>query len=392
MRKRFCLWPFAWLLFGLLSLSAILFFLGQRERIANPSAASYAPSGTRALAQLFSQNGYTVAVDRSSKPVLKPGDFVVGFALQHAFTWGVERGDRADIEKALRDHIDRGGRGWILQIPEDFVGASKTARGGPRKGAFDSSVLPTASPKSMELTGGALLNETLGESLVRPGEANVALVRSETNEPILELYGPGKGVLAVLRDGTGATNRFLDQHQNAEFLLWAMALLNPSQGRIVILEALHGDVRDPGLLERIGDWAAAGWWQILFVLVVIAYTLGRRFGLPEVDRSVQRSGRELVDAYADTMRRSRKAQVALKRIVAEADRNIRRRFNLPHDLPVARRNQVLPEALAKVLTRAELAAESPLEEGAAANLVMDLEEELEKLDGLERPRKRRRRR
>jgi hypothetical protein len=155
---------------------------------------------------------------------------------------------------------------------------------------------------------------------------------------------------------------------------------------------MHGAAIDPGLLGILGGWVAAGWWQLVLALVVIGFTLGRRFGLPETDRTHQRSTRELVDAYADTMNRSRKPQVAMKRIVSELDRLVRRRFNLPAELSSQRRNEALPPKLANALVQAELAAESKVDERTATMLLFRLEDEIAAIDGRTLPTRRKRRR
>jgi hypothetical protein len=195
----------------------------------------------------------------------------------------------------------------------------------------------------------------------------------------------------VLFDGIGCTNRFLDAEQNAAFFLKLARMFAPEHGRIVIAEALGGQAVEPGLLATIGTWASVAWWQLILVFIVLVFTFGRRFGLPEVERYHQRGGRELVDAYADVLSRSKKPQIALKKVVDEVDKDVRKRFSISADLSPARRNEVLPPSLGLALSRAGVAAESSLTDSAAVQLLKDLEREVGALKGESIGRRRRKR-
>jgi hypothetical protein len=142
-------------------------------------------------------------------------------------------------------------------------------------------------------------------------------------------------------------------------------------------------------MASIGTWASAAWWQMIILFILICYALGKRFGLPEIGRQGQRGGRELVDAYSDVVSRANKPQIALKKIVRETDREIRKRFSISADLSPKRRNETLPPELGTALSRVELALESSLGESAAVRLLWDLENELAKVTG--QPTRRRRR-
>jgi hypothetical protein len=392
MKRKFGLWPLAWALFGLLVLSGALFLLGARESRTNPSAISFGPSGTRGFADLLRKFGHDVQVTSASNPSLEADDLVLGFVLGSSF--GEREGPDAPnvLGKSLRKHVERGGRAFVLKVAADFPTASRMASGSPQRVAFERSVLPAGTPSEATVSIGQSLDPYFDEGLVRPEDPFVRTVRTTSGQPVMDVHRTGRGMVAVLHDGIGATNRFLDKEQNAEFLLWSAAWLKPSNGRIVILEAMHGAAIDPGLLGILGGWVAAGWWQLVLALVVIGFTLGRRFGLPETDRTHQRSTRELVDAYADTMNRSRKPQVAMKRIVSELDRLVRRRFNLPAELSSQRRNEALPPKLANALVQAELAAESKVDERTATMLLFRLEDEIAAIDGRTLPTRRKRRR
>lgn len=392
MNKRFGLMTLAWTLLGLLVIAASLFVLGTRERRAAPSAFSYGPSGTAAFVQLLRNAGYRVEITRRSKPALTPETLAIGFLIKEVDAWNPEaHAEDESARKHFRESLARGARALLVQIPADFSQATRTAAQGTMSARFDASLVSDDGQTHFEITRGGVSFASPNDPF--PDEAAppyVAVLETE-GDPLLEIQAIDKGLLATVLDGTGATNRFLDRAQNADFLLWAVGMINPDRRPILILESMSGEAVDPGLLGTLGSWATAAWWQFVLVLVVVAYTLGRRFGLPEVARSRQRSGRELVDAYADVMRRARRPEVALQKIVAEVDRELRRKFNIAPDLSTARRNERLPKNLTDTLTQAEIAATTVRNDVSATWAFLELQDALAELKG-EPPRRRRRRR
>src|SRR5262249_6709267 len=104
-----------------------------------------------------------------------------------------------------------------------------------------------------------------------------------------------KGQEAYLANGIIATNRFIDRQQNAYVLLDMVKRVAPARGgRIVFAEATFGNAHIPGVFESIGTWALAGWFQLLFLGVVVVYSLGKPFGYPDPERRQERGARELM--------------------------------------------------------------------------------------------------
>ena len=387
MRRRGGLWAMAWVLLGLLILSSGLLVLGSRESTSQPSATSYGPSGTRVLAELLRETGYKVEISRLAKPKLRNGDLAIGFIVkQRQFNFGGPPDSPKDTptKKAIRSHVESGGRALIFQVPSDFVSASKLANSSTHEISVPSSIHErnlsvsrgdTDSYESTELVSSETDGYTVGFA--------------EGDQPWFRIFGKGKGILGVVYDATGATNRFIDRSANADSFDRIVRFLAQQGGRIVFIEALHSAPVDPGLIASIGSWASAAWWQVILLFMLICYTLGKRFGLPEVVRGRQRGGRELVDAYGDVLSRSNKPQIPLKKIVREVDREVRRRFSISADLSPVRRNEILPQGLAEALSRSELASETDLSDASAVRLLWNLEEEMAKLKG--EPVKRRKR-
>ena len=153
--------------------------------------------------------------------------------------------------------------------------------------------------------------------------------------------------------GIIATNRFIDKNDNAVEAVRLVRTVAKPGSRLVFLEAAFGNGSEPGVLETLGSWALAGWWQLLLLGGVVIYTLGKPFGYPDEERPMQRGGRELIDAVSNIYRRSRMTQLALHAMYDEADRQVRRKLKLPVDAPVSERNRLIPTDLATAFTNIE---------------------------------------
>ena len=77
MRKRSSLWLVGFVLLGVLALSVMVILLGGRESQSMPSADSYNPSGTAAMAELLRREGFNVEVDSYKRPRLKENDTAI---------------------------------------------------------------------------------------------------------------------------------------------------------------------------------------------------------------------------------------------------------------------------------------------------------------------------
>lgn len=368
-------WTVGWVLFGLLAISMGMILLGKEELATDPSANSYGPSGTRAFAELLRIRGYEVEVSTSSHATTKPVDLALGFMVEDADTEFdfAPAGRRTPTQAQFIRHLEGGGRGLLIRMPANFLNATTSANVSSRE------VMATLSDQDVdarfEISEGMGL-ESWDRNRFLSADADFAAYADSRDEPVVRLLSFGKGVMGALYDGTGATNRFLDQKQNAAFLLSIVRALKPEGGRIVVFEGLHSDVGAPGLLETIGPWALAAWYQLIFLAMVIVFTLGKRFGLPEVTRGEQRGGRELLDAYADLLGRANKPALALRKIVADADREVRYRYGIASDLSPKLRNERIPPDLANALLRAELSIGPDLSTSAALSVARELEREL----------------
>jgi len=374
------MWAFGWALLGLLVLSGGLLYLGQREGVPQPSADSYNPSGSRALAELLRQSGFRVRVERSSKPTFEKSDLAVAFKIgaDEYLPAGVSGSQETPLRGRIRSHLEAGGRVLILHLPYRFDTASKHAFENQHQVFLHSN---ESEAQDFVVSAGESLTESIAYDPLVEDEPGLGIAFDEASLEFARLSSYQEGTVGSVYDATGFTNRFLDREDNAAFALWIVSMLNPGKDRVVILEAMHSAPIDPGLLSMLGPWAVGGWWQCVLLFLVIAYSLGRRFGLPEVDRREQRGGRELVDAYADVLGRARMARIALKKIVQSYDREIRKCHGIAVDLPPKRRNELIEPELGASLSRAELAAEAALADGNAVRLAQDLENRMRAVKG-----------
>ena len=154
-------------------------------------------------------------------------------------------------------------------------------------------------------------------------------------------------------------------------------------------EASFGHIYDRGLLESIGPWANAAWQQLLILGIVIAFTLGKRFGLPEETKRTQRGSRELLDAIADTYQRAGTTQTALLNAYRDADSDLRTVLKLSKDSPRTDLDKHLPESLQKALARLEVGSEmTNMTQEQGLSLIKNAHREIDAFLGPKRPRAR----
>ncbi|MEZ0326169.1 MAG: DUF4350 domain-containing protein [Fimbriimonas sp.] len=389
----------AWVGLAILALAAIMLSLGKRETQSFPTADSFAPSGSAALAALLEQQGYRVSIDRSLRPKLHADDLVIAFeiaeppTLMEAVQEGVEEGSDTPhtefdkpFNKELLSFLKSGGRALILPIDTDYLAASKAVLSAP---------IPLRA-----VTGGQPLQVNMAGSQAEVRKATEELTTSFTTVGLW--HGPdgdsmvdgvrvGEGTAFVLWNGIIGTNRFIDRADNAALLLQLASVLAPKGSRVVFTEAAFGNVEEKGFLQALGAWADAAWQQLLLLAAVVIYTLGKRLGLPDESKGRQRGTRELVDALADTMNRTHATNLALTTALTRADAELRMALKLPRETERSRRDELLSQELKIALTRVEAAAaEKETSSTEAARLVRRLDEEMSVFLGARRlatPRK-----
>jgi hypothetical protein len=378
--KRTGLPTAAWVLTGLLVIAAGLISLGQQDQTAFPAVKSFGPSGISAFAELLRKSGYRVSTNQESRPRLDRNDIAVAFEIVgHP---GVDLIPDISGEKRVSAFDERfwefvrdGGTGIVLPLSRDFLVASRNTKQTP----------PTA---VKDLATGETFTVTTGDvprtsSFDIPAEDAIQMeLWKEGSGSFLRAFRVGKGTALVVRDAIGITNRFVDKNQNAQAFASLFSIVKKRNSRIVFTEASFGSINDPGLLETVGPWANAAWQQLIVLGLVVVFTLGKRFGTPDEVRAVQRGSRELLDAVADTFRRSRSTTAALETALRSADTDLRLVLKLPKDAPRAERDRLIPVTLQNALARLQVASEYPtVSQDHALDLIVRAQTELDAFIG-----------
>lgn len=344
-----------WVLLGLLLAASALFLFARSAARSFPSIESTLPSGAAVFAELLRREGFEVVLDTDDDPDLPKDALVIAYFVPVGFFGGSNEYET----KALAEWVEGGGVLLGLTLSADFDDASRAAQ------AREAS---NGAHATLALRQRITVSQTAGSSptgsFPTAGDEALAIRVLSDDSPLVVAGDRDKGVIVEVGDALGSTNRFIDKEQNAAFYLDLVRAVAPGK-KVVFVEALFGNTRNVGLLARLGSWASAAWWQFLLFAIVVTYTLGKRFGLPERDRRTQRGARELVDAFADTMNRGRQRQLALSLIAADVELRLRRLLALDVDADERELSRHLPADLAAALAEAkDLPEKLPPAQGA----------------------------
>lgn len=332
-----------WVLLGVLVIAAGTLSLGRNDTRTLPSASSYTPSGTKAFADLLANSGYHVQVTQAAKPKLAPQGVLVAFSVNSQLA--------GDSRSFINDFVDAGGKAAIFVLPANFPTAPDAQPSG-------SNATTAQQVEHFDAPGSYKVDTRLASNAAFDTDSNHMFTIARTDSgPVAQLRSLGAGRMLIVTNGIIATNRFIDRNQNAEEALRLFRAIAPEGSSVVFMEASFGHVSEPSVLERIGAWALVAWWQLLFLFIVIVYTLGKPFGYPDEERPRQGGARDLVDAVAQTFRRARATHVAMRSMSKEADSEIRKKLKLPLSATRADRDRLLPDSLSNALARVQVAGD-----------------------------------
>lgn len=364
---------------GILVVSAAQILVGTQESTTRPWMRNYAPSGTAALAELLARNGYSTEANRSTHPVFGPRDLVVVFWPQSAVS--IARNSVRDdstvddpetaYERTIFAHAKRGGAVVVFPIESDFAKASL------RIPAEGTTVDRFGSTRKMRVTTSGIAleshpNATREDLRTLHQSASLPLYSKPNSVAFVTLAKVGKGAIATFEDGLLATNRFLDRNDNAAVLRDVFQTLQPG-GKVVFADASSGDAVNPSFVELVGPWAVGAWYQLIFVFIVIVYSLGRRFGMARSPRPPQRGQRELLDAIADSYSRSRATGLAVSLIAADVEQEARRALKIARGATVRPDHPGVPAGFSETLDQAHFASTGRPGESDAVALVARLD-------------------
>lgn len=364
---------FIWVLLGLLAIGAGVLSLGKRDVKAEPSAFSLGPSGVSAFVDLLRKAGYEVRIDKRSHPVFDEREVGIAFRTltpatdlhstsQLANFKQLEKEQR--FQRDLLTEVGKGARAFLFMVPNDFLDHSRDLLGA-KPVSVDTSFVEHRTLQLRSLTQdswmppGTVEDVFSSESDEAPiaDEATVRLWWTSKNI-VAHAHRIGKGSL-VTAEASFLTNRFIDQAEDADGALRLVRILAHPGDRIVIAEAGVGDPDDPGLIEAIGAWALGAWRQLIVLGVVVIYTLGKRFGIPDESRAPQRGSRDLVDGLTFTFQRGRQTRAAIATAKTRIDSDLRNALRLPRDASEEDLRSLLNPTLVDLRYRLDEAASSP---------------------------------
>jgi hypothetical protein len=172
------------------------------------------------------------------------------------------------------------------------------------------------------------------------------------DQPLVKHMTVGAGVRSIVYDGTGSLNAFVSEEQNAEMFLDLVRGVASGSQRIVFYEKEFNPA-ERSLFSALGPWAVAALLQAFLLLAVMGYSYSRRFGLPEERANRQRGSREMVEAYAEILRRSKYAPHALQTVLDAVYLDLRRMLRMSPQATEEEVRDRLPLELAQALRYCE---------------------------------------
>jgi hypothetical protein len=356
-------------LLGLLMAAFAVFMVDRGNSVAWPSITNNRPSGLMAFAELLRRDGYEVAMERSGSPKLGKDDLAIcPNIVQTESQWDILTSDDEDegsggapldgqapsvgaddppLVGSLKKHLKDGGSILYLPIPHWFEDQSKIV-------AKDQDVRSMDSTRAGKVSLGDInrINEKRPEWT--KGDTEAIVWQTVNQIPVTRVATFGAAKVGLVADGLMATNRHLDESDNARLLLGLVRSTAKPGARVVFVESMFGNSEEEGLFAAIGPWASAARWQMIILLAVVVFTLGKRFGLPDVEHPIERGARDMLVAVSATLRTNKRDNLALTTIAGEAVERARRILRLP---PSTEEKDILdrvPEGLAMAVRNVRL--------------------------------------
>lgn len=382
----------AWIMLGLLLIGSVAFELDKPTDREKPLATSFDPSGAAAFAELLRQDGYNVRISGAIPQHVPAEVLPVAFVERGKLAYPTNKVESAitpppprarsskspssdddepldtelapDVVRSIVSHLKQGGNALILGYESEL--SLRTD-----KPAALSVSDPSGRAYHVVLPAGVnIYSEELAEA---DASLPAWLCDSQAFGKLVQVQA-GRAVL--VGEGEVAMNAFIDQGDNSKLLLDQVHLIAPKGTAVVLIDGAVG-ASASGLIDVLGPWAHGIELQVIFLCIVIVYSLGKRFGLADETRPMQRSSRDLLDGIADTYGRGRASKAGLQAVLNDADRAVRRHLKLPADAPVRKRNELLPAAAVQAMTACEHALMQELSPDQALALCRQLETELE---------------
>ncbi len=335
---------------GILIVSGLAFqFRVGRSKVA-PLVSSFDPGGAAAFFELLNRQGYDVSV--SDQPTGLTDDSLLVFFLPakgaiEGFRDSNEEDPRYTIAKKLvTQAVTRGRSVLILFTDSTESDLSSRATEVPVSGPA-SQTAKLFGPSSVE--SNFPLQSAVGDS---PIDAGPYSVWGNSGGTVAEAIASGPSVVAGVRFGELALNKYLSSADNAKVLMQIVRSVAPPSGRIQINEAPVDGGSPTSILDVLGPWAKAGWSQFLAWFFVLALVLGVRFGRANNSRTAQNDSKNLLGALANTLAGQRSGEDALAIVARDCDRKVREALHIGTVASEKARNDLLPPTLVAAFSAA----------------------------------------
>lgn len=318
---RFVFW-----LLGVLAFGAFVLLLGEPEKNSSPTVLNRTGGGLSAFAELLRKQGYDVSHTARIESDWNSNDLVI-------WVRGEVQGEpTAPLLAKFRQGLDRGISLWQFSTSSQMPTLDQSV-------SADVELLTSDKQYTVSSNGAT--------SAVGP----VKLVD--------DMYGDGLASIQVQKKSTIVTWNLGDQLRNdyivlldqAELALDAIRLTAPSAKRVIFYEADAPGAPATNFWGQLAPWGPSFYWQVLLVVAVGVFALGRRLGPPETEGLHVSGGRNFVDAFAVLIQRSKSSRIAMTVIENVVEKRLLRAFGVPAHTPVSEVRDRLTQEERAVLQR-----------------------------------------
>ncbi len=332
------------LLLGLIALLGILSFRIARQSSQNgPEGArprrtitSARPGGWKAFYRLLQQRGVQArpleaAPDKwpKSARVIVTGEEY--FTLSAATGTGATFWNEEQASDALK-WVDNGGTLFLLSGQTNAL--TDKLKLTLDNGLHTNAVLAPVQPAPFLANVKGVLLPDEGRWTRSPG--GIPLLSD--GKPAVAFFSRGKGIIIAVASAAIADNAHIAKNDNARFLTqivetYAARGGDASGGGVYFDEFHQGFQAAPSLTDALGQpgqWAVL---QLIAVSLLVAFTAGKRFGMPRPVPAASRVSSEYVQSLADLYARARARDAALEGVYLSFWRDLCRAVGVPLDTP-----------------------------------------------------------
>jgi hypothetical protein len=356
---------------------------------ASPAPLSYSrhSAGARGLAKLLQRNGYQVRpLKRTFRFLPRDADMLIIFPPSPLVMMNLRNRWTEEDLHSLQRWVEAGGVLVLL--------GNDTRLDEPLQPHFDPPAPPFHHAASARFKARPLLTPRWMEGIttlemgergtrLKPHDARWVPLIGDAGGVAVALHYRGKGLILECVDGDWLTNAHLRRSDNGAFILAFTRWRLPHGGTIYFDDAGQGDLEYSPHRQGFWDYAPVAlkvaFAHLMVLIVVVMYSVGRRFGLPRPARPRAPSLGEYVDALTGLYASAHAVQPALEIVLEEVRRRLCRRLGLPAGSTLLQLLEALPPdtELYRALTALHQAQQQPtLSESEALRLLQSLENAL----------------